>query len=87
VIGGGATGLGVARGAIVLNHCRVVGLAEDGRGTATARVHGVELEDRETGQRVTTRARCVVNATGVWVDAGRRRCSRFRAVNANSCPA
>jgi glycerol-3-phosphate dehydrogenase len=61
-----------ARGATVLNHCRVVGLAEDARGTATARVHGVEIEDRETGRRLTVAARCVVNATGVWVDAVRR---------------
>jgi glycerol-3-phosphate dehydrogenase len=50
----------------------VVGLAEDARGTATARVHGVEVEDRETGRRLTVAARCVVNATGVWVDSVRR---------------
>jgi len=59
-------------GATVLNYCRVVGLAEDARGTATARVHGVEVEDRETGRRLTVAARCVVNATGVWVDSVRR---------------
>ena len=61
-----------AHGAAVLNYCRVVGLAEDARGTATARVHGVEVEDRETGRRLTVAARCVVNATGVWVDSVRR---------------
>jgi glycerol-3-phosphate dehydrogenase len=61
-----------ARGATVLNYCRVVGLAEDARGTATARVHGVEFADRETGRQVTVAARCVVNATGVWVDSVRR---------------
>ena len=61
-----------AHGAAVLNYCRVVGLTEDARGTATARVHGVEVEDRETGRRLTVPARCVVNATGVWVDAVRR---------------
>lgn len=59
-------------GAAILNYCRVVGLAEDARGTATARVHGVEIEDRETGRRLTVSARCVVNATGVWVDPVRR---------------
>jgi glycerol-3-phosphate dehydrogenase len=61
-----------SRGAAVLNYCRVVGLAEAARGTATARVHGVEVEDRETGRQVTVAARCVVNATGVWVDSVRR---------------
>ncbi len=61
-----------ARGATVLNYCPVVGLAEDASGTATARVQGVEVEDRETGRRLAVTARCVVNATGVWVDAIRR---------------
>lgn len=61
-----------AHGALVLNHCRVVGLAEDGRGTAAARVRGVEVEDLETGRRLAVAGRCVVNATGVWVDSVRR---------------
>jgi glycerol-3-phosphate dehydrogenase len=61
-----------SRGAAVANYCRVVGLAEDARGTATARVHGVEVDDRETGRQFTVAARCVVNATGVWVDSVRR---------------
>jgi glycine/D-amino acid oxidase-like deaminating enzyme len=56
-----------ARGAIVLNYCRVVGLACDGLGR-----HEVVVEDRETGQRLSVAARCVINATGVWVDAVRR---------------
>ena len=58
------------RGAVMLNYCRVVGLAEAGAGRH--RLHGVEVEDRETGRRFTVAARCVVNATGVWVDAVRR---------------
>ena len=60
----------LARGAAVLNYCRVVGL----RGTAAGSPagHAVEVEDRETGRRITVAARCVVNATGVWVDAVRR---------------
>ncbi|NCX97261.1 MAG: glycerol-3-phosphate dehydrogenase/oxidase [Planctomycetia bacterium] len=61
-----------AHGATVLTYCRVVGLATDTGGPATARVHGVEVEDRETGRRFTVSARCVVNATGVWVDSVRR---------------
>jgi len=36
------------------------------------RVAGVEAEDRETGRRLAVAARCVVNATGVWVDGVRR---------------
>lgn len=61
-----------AHGATLLNYSRVVGLAEDASGTATGRLHGVEVEDRETGRRLTVTARCVVNATGVWVDSVRR---------------
>jgi glycerol-3-phosphate dehydrogenase len=57
----------IARGAIALNHCAAVGLAHE-----NGRVAGVEIEDRESGRRATVRARCVVNATGVWVDEVRR---------------
>lgn len=58
------TALGL--GAAVLNHCPAVGLVrEDGR------VCGVNARDSETGQSFTLRARCVVNATGVWVDSVR----------------
>jgi glycerol-3-phosphate dehydrogenase len=56
----------IAQGAVVLNHCPATGLLrEDGR------VRGVHGRDGETGQPFTLRARCVVNATGVWVDAVR----------------
>ena len=57
----------IARGASVLNHCAAVGLAHEG-----GRIAGVEVEDRESGQHLRLRTRCVVNATGVWVDAVRR---------------
>ena len=57
----------IAQGAAVLNHCAAVGLAHDG-----GRVCGVQVEDRETGQRVALDARCIINAAGVWVDAVRR---------------
>jgi glycerol-3-phosphate dehydrogenase len=56
-----------AAGAVVLNHCRATGLL-----TAGGRVAGVAVEDRETGRRLEVAARCVVNATGVWVDGVRR---------------
>ena len=55
-----------ARGALVLNHCAAVALERDG-----GRVRGVVVEDRESGERHSLRAHCVVNATGVWVDAVR----------------
>ncbi|MEY8875007.1 MAG: FAD-dependent oxidoreductase [Leptothrix sp. (in: b-proteobacteria)] len=56
----------VGLGAVVLNHCPATGLLREG-----GRVVGVSAQDRETGQPLTLRARCVVNATGVWVDAVR----------------
>ncbi len=69
-----------ARGALVLNHTPVVALLREraragarGQGDASggARVRGVVAEDAETGTRHEVRARCVVNATGVWVDSVR----------------
>jgi glycerol-3-phosphate dehydrogenase len=56
-----------AAGAIVLNYCRATGLRVE-----SGRVTGVALEDRQTGHQVEVAARCVVNATGVWVDGVRR---------------
>jgi len=56
----------VQRGACVLNHARVTALE------SAAGLHEIEVEDRETGVRRRVRARCVVNATGVWVDGVRR---------------
>lgn len=51
------------RGALVVNYCPVTTLLhEDGR------VAGVACRDAESGREFTVRARCVVNATGVWVD-------------------
>jgi glycerol-3-phosphate dehydrogenase len=57
----------VARGAAVLNHCAAVALTHE-----AGRIAGVVVEDRESGQRWALRSRCVVNATGVWVDMVRR---------------
>ena len=56
------------QGAVVVNYCAATGLLhEDGK------VAGVHCEDRETGVHMTLRARCVVNATGVWVDEFRQK--------------
>ena len=52
-----------ARGALVLNHCAVTSLLREG-----GQVRGLELRDRETGTTARVNARCVINATGVWVD-------------------
>ncbi len=55
-----------ARGAVVINHCAAESLLREG-----GRVQGVQARCRETGTAVVLRSRCVVNATGVWVDAVR----------------
>lgn len=51
-------------GAVLVNYVEATSLMhEDGR------VSGIECRDAETGQTFLLRSRCVVNATGVWVDA------------------
>ena len=55
-------------GALLLNYCAATGLIhEDGK------VVGLNCEDRETGFSYPLRARCVINAAGVWVDAFRQK--------------
>ena len=56
------------KGALVLNYCPVSDLLYEG-----GRVAGLVCSDAETGRRFDVRARCVVNATGVWVDGLRQR--------------
>jgi len=56
----------LARGALVVNHVEATGLLME-RG----QVRGVHVRDTETALTATLRARCVVNAAGVWVDAVR----------------
>ena len=61
-----------ARGALVLNHCAVTGLLHENGQVRGLRWRCTETDDAgmasEEGE---LRARCVVNATGVWVDAVR----------------
>jgi glycerol-3-phosphate dehydrogenase len=57
----------IARGATVVNHCAAVGLTH-----GAGKVNGVVVEDRASGARHRLGARCVINATGVWVDTVRR---------------
>jgi glycerol-3-phosphate dehydrogenase len=54
----------IGLGAVVLNHVPVDGLVRQ-----QGKVAGVLAHDAETGERFELRAACVVNATGVWVDA------------------
>jgi glycerol-3-phosphate dehydrogenase len=56
----------LARGALVLNHAEATGLVLE-RG----QVRGVHVRDTQSDLTATLSARCVVNATGVWVDAVR----------------
>ncbi len=55
-------------GGTAVNYVRVTGLTRDAQG----KIDGVETEDTLSGARHTLHAKCVVNATGVWVDAVRR---------------
>jgi len=53
-----------SRGALLVNYCAATGLLyEDGS------VSGLQAQDRLGGQSYRVRARCVVNAAGVWVDS------------------
>jgi glycerol-3-phosphate dehydrogenase len=56
------------QGALLVNYCEAVDLIH-----AADRVVGVRCRDSETGAPIDIQARCVVNATGVWVDALRAR--------------
>ncbi len=56
-----------AHGALLLNYCEALEVLHDG-----GRAAGLRLRDAETGQELRVQAGCIVNATGVWVDALRR---------------
>ncbi len=55
-------------GAKLANHLKCTGLVKEG-----GRVAGIEAKDAESGRMITIRARCVINATGIFVDALRQR--------------
>uniref|UniRef100_UPI0035674DC5 glycerol-3-phosphate dehydrogenase/oxidase n=1 Tax=Hydrogenophaga sp. TaxID=1904254 RepID=UPI0035674DC5 len=55
-------------GALLLNHCAVTGLLRTAQAGAEPLIGGVRIQDQMGGQALEVRARCVVNATGVWVD-------------------
>jgi len=50
-------------GALIANHAEVCGLLKN-----KGQVTGVEVVDKNNGQRFAVRARVTVNATGVWAD-------------------
>lgn len=54
-------------GALMFNYFPVTALVHE-----QGKIAGVVARDTETGNSVCVRARCVINATGVWVDAFRR---------------
>lgn len=56
-----------AQGALLLNYCEATGLLHE-----NGKIVGLQVADRETGTPYTVKARCVVNATGVWVDGLRQ---------------
>lgn len=51
------------QGALLVNHCAATGLLVEG-----GKVAGLRCQDSLGGEAFTVKARCVVNATGVWVD-------------------
>ncbi len=57
-----------ARGALLVNYCRADHLLY-----ADSKVAGLVCEDSLTGTRYNIKSRCVVNATGVWVDELRQK--------------
>ena len=50
-------------GACAVNYCKAVQLLQ-----IAGQISGVVVEDTETSKRFELRSRCVINATGVWVD-------------------
>ncbi len=54
---------GAKAGALLLNYCAVTELQHQ-----AGQVKGLVCQDHETGQTFNIQAKCVINATGVWVD-------------------
>ena len=52
-----------SRGALLVNYCAAIRLMYD-----QGKLVGLQVKDHETGLSYDIRARCVVNATGVWID-------------------
>ncbi len=52
-----------SRGALLINYCAATRLAHE-----NGKLAGLQVKDHETGLSYDIKAKCVVNATGVWVD-------------------
>ncbi len=50
-------------GALLINYCPATGLVHE-----SGKLVGLRVAEQESGQTLTLRAKCVVNAAGVWVD-------------------
>lgn len=61
------------RGALLLNYCPVTSLIQD-----AGRLSGFKCQDSESGTEYDVRAKCVINAAGVWSDA-------IKALDASEC--
>jgi glycerol-3-phosphate dehydrogenase len=55
------------RSALLINYCAAKDLIYEG-----GKVAGLNVQDKETGQSYAVKARCVINAAGVWVDEFRQ---------------
>lgn len=55
-------------GALLVNYCRAADLLFE-----AGKIAGLVCEDTQTGRHYPIKARCVVNATGVWVDELRQK--------------
>lgn len=51
------------QGALLVNYCAATGLLHE-----EGKLVGLQVKDQETARTYQIRAKCVVNATGVWVD-------------------
>ena len=66
-------------GALLINYCRAEQLLyKDGQ------IAGLECTDTHTGTQYSIESRCVINATGVWVDALRERDGAANAAGRNA---
>lgn len=57
-----------SRGALLVNYCPAVSLIHE-----QGKIAGLICTDSETGKQYELRARCVINAAGVWVDEFRQK--------------
>lgn len=68
-----------AKGALVVNYCKATQLQYE-----AGKVCGVLCEDTIGGRKFSIQSRCVVNATGVWVDGLREKDGEANSVDGRS---